>query len=92
MIVCVKNKFPALGKIFGEDMSLLTSALKQQFSRDRQVSSCLSEVLLKKRQSYGHQMAGRKLKFVKVDLVSHREYLLEEKQQPEELLMQLYQQ
>ncbi|CAF3629840.1 unnamed protein product [Rotaria socialis] len=92
MIVCVKNKFPALGKIFGDDMSLLTSALKQQFSRDRQVSSCLSEVLLKKRQSYGHQMAGRKLKFVKVDLVSHREYLLEEKQQPEELLMQLYQQ
>ncbi|CAF4394456.1 unnamed protein product, partial [Rotaria magnacalcarata] len=85
MIVCVKNKFPALGKIFGEDMSLLTSALKQQCSRDRQVSSCLSEVLLKKRQSYGHQMAGRKLKFVK-------EYLLEEKQQPEELLMQLYQQ
>ncbi|CAF4517659.1 unnamed protein product [Rotaria socialis] len=51
-------------------MSLLTSALKQQFSRDRQVSSCVSEV----------------------DLVSHREYLLEEKQQPEELLMQLYQQ
>ncbi|CAF2076544.1 unnamed protein product [Rotaria magnacalcarata] len=92
MIVCVKNKFPALGKIFGEDMSLLTSALKQQCSRDRQVSSCLSEVLLKKRQSYGHQMAGRKLKFVKVDLLSHREYLLEEKQQPEELLMQLYQQ
>ncbi|CAF3744706.1 unnamed protein product [Rotaria socialis] len=44
-------------------MSLLTSALKQQFSRDRQVSSCVSE-----------------------------EYLLEEKQQPEELLMQLYQQ
>ncbi|CAF3311023.1 unnamed protein product [Rotaria socialis] len=63
MIVCVKNKFPALGKIFGDDMSLLTSALKQQFSRDRQVSSCVSE-----------------------------EYLLEEKQQPEELLMQLYQQ
>jgi hypothetical protein len=51
---------------------LLTSALKQQFSRERQLSICLSEVLVKKRQSHGHQMSGRKLKFMKVDLVSRR--------------------
>ncbi|CAF3370843.1 unnamed protein product [Rotaria socialis] len=56
MIFSVKNKYSTLSKIFGEDMSLLTSALKQQFSRDRQ------------------------------------EYLLEVKEQPEELLKQLYQQ
>ncbi|CAF5166615.1 unnamed protein product [Rotaria sp. Silwood1] len=47
---------------------------------------------MKKRQSYGHQMAGRKLKFVKVDLVARREYLLEEKEQSNELLMLLCQQ
>ncbi|CAF2819414.1 unnamed protein product [Rotaria sp. Silwood2] len=92
MIVSVKNKYPALCKIFGEDMSLLTSALKQQFSRDRQASICVSEILMKKRQSYGHQMGGRKLKFVKVDLVARQEYLLEEKEQSNELLMQLCQQ
>jgi len=51
---------------------LLTSALKQQFSRERQLSICLSEVLVKKRQSHGHQLAGRKLKFIKVELVSRR--------------------
>ncbi|CAF4937179.1 unnamed protein product, partial [Rotaria magnacalcarata] len=36
MIVSVKNKYPVLSKVFGEDMSLLTSALKQQFSREGQ--------------------------------------------------------
>ncbi|CAF4461008.1 unnamed protein product [Rotaria socialis] len=92
MVVSVKNKYPVLTKVFGEDMSLLTSALKQQFSRDRQISGCVSDLLLKKRQSHGHILSGRKLKFVKVDLVSHREYLIEEKQQSEECLMQLFQQ
>ncbi|CAF4519098.1 unnamed protein product [Rotaria socialis] len=92
MIVSVKNKYPALSKVFGEDMSLLTSALKQQFSRERQQYGCVSDVLLKKRQSYGHLLSGRKLKFTKVDLVSHREYLIEEKEQSEECLMQLAQQ
>ncbi|CAF3791531.1 unnamed protein product [Rotaria sp. Silwood1] len=92
MVVSVKNKYPALSKVFGEDMSLLTSALKQQFSRDRQQYGCSSDVLLKKRQSYGHLLSGRKLKFVKVDLVSHREYLIQEKEQSQECLMQLSQQ
>ncbi|CAF2101603.1 unnamed protein product [Rotaria magnacalcarata] len=72
--------------------SLVTSALKQQFFRDRQISGYVSDLLLKKRQSHGHILSGRKLKFVKVDLVSHREYLIEEKQQSEECLMQLFQQ
>ncbi|CAF1391843.1 unnamed protein product [Rotaria sordida] len=92
MVVSVKNKIPTLTKIFGEDMSVLTSALKQQFSRDRKASSCLSEVLEKKRQSYGHQSSGRKLKFIKLELASRREYIVEENQQQQELLMQLYQQ
>ncbi|CAF3580674.1 unnamed protein product [Rotaria sordida] len=92
MVVSVKNKIPTLTKIFGEDMSVLTSALKQQFSRDRKASNCLSEVLEKKRQSYGHQSSGRKLKFIKLELASRREYIVEENQQPQELLMQLYQQ
>ncbi|CAF3965569.1 unnamed protein product, partial [Rotaria sp. Silwood1] len=91
MVVSVKNKIPTLTKIFGEDMSVLTSALKQQFSRDRKASNCLSEVLEKKRQSYGHQSSGRKLKFIKLELASRREYIVEENQQPQELLMQLYQ-
>ncbi|CAF1458973.1 unnamed protein product, partial [Adineta steineri] len=92
MVVSVKNKIPTLTKVFGEDMSVLTSALKQQFSRDRKLSNCLSEVLEKKRQSYGHQSSGRKLKFIKLELASRREYIVEENQQPQELLMQLYQQ
>ncbi|CAF4085918.1 unnamed protein product [Rotaria sp. Silwood2] len=106
VIVSVKNKYPALRKIFGENMNLLTSALKQQFSRNRQLSSYLSEVLVKKHQSYGHQMSDRKLKFVMVELVSCRVsidllvYLLifcllgifsREKEQSEESLKQLRQ-
>ncbi|CAF2784238.1 unnamed protein product [Rotaria sp. Silwood2] len=35
MIVSVTSKYPTLGKIFGEDMSFLTSVLEQEFSRDR---------------------------------------------------------
>ncbi|CAF1491790.1 unnamed protein product [Rotaria sordida] len=66
-------------------MSLLTLSLKQQFSRDRQVFDFSSEVVVKKRQSYGHPMSGRKLKFMK-------DYLAEEKEQSEESLMQLIQQ
>ncbi|CAF4157745.1 unnamed protein product [Rotaria magnacalcarata] len=72
MVVSVKNKYPVLTKVFGEDMSLVTSALKQQFFRDRQISGYVSDLLLKKRQSHGHILSERKLKFVKVDLVSHR--------------------
>ncbi|CAF4440201.1 unnamed protein product, partial [Didymodactylos carnosus] len=72
--------------------SLLTSALKQQFSRDRQMSGSPSEVVTKKRLSHGHPSSGRKLKFVKVELVARRKYLMEEKQQSEESLMQLSQQ
>ncbi|CAF4510915.1 unnamed protein product [Didymodactylos carnosus] len=87
MTVSVKNQYPALCKIFGADMSLLTSALKQQFSRDRQLSGSPSEVVTKKRLSHGHPSSGRKLKFVKVELVARREYLMEEKQQSEESLM-----
>ncbi|CAF1316320.1 unnamed protein product [Rotaria sordida] len=63
MVVSVKNKYPALSKVFGEDMSLLTSALQQQFSRDRQ--------------HYGY---------------SSDEYLIQEKEQSQECLMQLSQQ
>ncbi|CAF4458418.1 unnamed protein product, partial [Rotaria magnacalcarata] len=50
----------------------LESALKQQFSRDRHVYASPSEGVEKKRLSHGHPNSGRKLKFLKVDLVTHR--------------------
>ncbi|CAF1431090.1 unnamed protein product [Rotaria sordida] len=37
VIVSVTNKYLALGKIFGKDTSLLTSAFKPYFSRDRKI-------------------------------------------------------
>lgn len=84
------------------------SSLKQQFSRDRRTLGHSSELIDRKRMSYGHSTAGRKLKFMKVDLVSSRvrkekhtclkklinfqEYMVEEQNQIDESCMMLSEQ
>ncbi|CAF1236498.1 unnamed protein product, partial [Didymodactylos carnosus] len=68
--------------------SLFTHALKQQFSRDRHLSSSPSEIVLRKRAAHGHTNSGRKLKIQKCEKVERREYLpAEEEQQMDDLLM-----
>ncbi|CAF3885440.1 unnamed protein product [Rotaria sordida] len=62
---------------------LLASVLRQKFSCRRQVYHYLSEAVMKKQQSYDHQMSGQKLKYEKINQVFRREYLLLEKEQLE---------
>ncbi|CAF1516370.1 unnamed protein product [Didymodactylos carnosus] len=87
MTNAVKQKYPSLCKVFSEDMSVLSNSLKRMFTRERHISASPSEVVQRKRLSYGHSTAGRKLKIQKVDKARRKEYLIKEnEQQLDELL------